>query len=51
MEDLKLYLINLSTMIISFTEVDMLLKFMLLVSSIGYTLNKWYNLRKNGKNK
>lgn len=49
MEDLKLYLLNAFAMIISFTEVDMFLKLMLLVVSIGYTVNKWYNLRnKNG---
>jgi hypothetical protein len=49
MEDLKLYLLNAFAMIISFTEVDMFLKLLLLVVSIGYTVNKWYNLRnKNG---
>ena len=49
MEDLKLYLLNAFAMIISFTEVDMFLKLMLLIVSIGYTVNKWYNLRnKNG---
>lgn len=49
MEDLKLYLLNAFAMIISFTEIDMFLKLLLLVVSIGYTVNKWYNLRnKNG---
>ena len=49
MEDLKLYLLNAFAMIISFTEVDMFLKLLLLIVSIGYTVNKWYNLRnKNG---
>lgn len=46
MEDLKLYLLNASAMIISFTDVDMFLKLLLLIVSIGYTANKWYNLRK-----
>lgn len=49
MEDLKLYLLNASAMIISFTEVDMILKLILLVVSIGYTVNKWYELRKKNK--
>jgi len=49
MEDLKLYFLNAFAMIISFTEVDMFLKLILLVVSIGYTINKWHNLRnKNG---
>lgn len=49
MEDLKLYLLNASAMIISFTDVDMVLKLILLVVSIGYTVNKWHELRKKNK--
>mgnify|MGYP000209298797 CR=1 FL=1 len=49
MEDLKLYLLNSFALVVSFTEIDMFLKFLLLIVSIGYTVNKWYNLRnKNG---
>lgn len=49
MEDLKLYLLNSFALVVSFTEIDVFLKFFLLIVSIGYTLNKWYNLRnKNG---
>ena len=49
MEDLKLYLLNSFAFVVSFTEIDMFLKFLLLIVSIGYTVNKWYNLRnKNG---
>ena len=51
MEDLKLYFLNAFAMIISFTEVDMFLKLLLLVVSIGYTVNKWYNLRKKNDDK
>ena len=51
MEDLKLYFLNAFAMIISFTEVDMFLKLILLVVSIGYTVNKWHNLRKKNENK
>ena len=49
MEDLKLYLLNSFALLVSFTEIDMFLKLLLLIVSIGYTINKWYNLRnKNG---
>lgn len=49
MEDLKLYLLNSFALVVSFTEIDMILKLLLLIVSIGYTVNKWYNLRnKNG---
>ena len=49
MEDLKLYLLNSFALVVSFTEIDMVLKLLLLIVSIGYTVNKWYNLRnKNG---
>lgn len=49
MEDLKLYLLNSFALVVSFTEIDMFLKLLLLIVSIGYTVNKWYNLRnKNG---
>ena len=49
MEDLKLYLLNSFALLVSLTEIDMFLKLLLLIVSIGYTINKWYNLRnKNG---
>jgi len=53
MTDLKLYLLNVSTLAISFTQVDMILKILLLLVSIGYTIHKWILLRKksNEKNK
>jgi hypothetical protein len=51
MEDLKLYLLNSFALVVSFTEIDMFLKLMLLIVSIGYTINKWHNLRKKNENK
>ena len=49
MTDLKMYLLSVSTLAISLTQVDMALKIMLLLVSIGYTLHKW-NLLRGRKN-
>jgi len=49
--DLKLGIINLSTLSISMSHVDMVLKITLLVITIFYTLNKWWIEHKNRKNK
>jgi len=49
--DLKLGIINLSTLAISMSHVDMILKITLLVITIFYTLNKWWIEHKNHKNK
>jgi len=48
--DLKIYLLNLSTLAISMSQVDTILKLTLLAVSIGYTIHKWWLLTKN-KNK
>ena len=48
--DLKIYLLNLSTLAISMSQIDMILKLTLLSVSIGYTAHKWWLLTKN-KNK
>lgn len=42
--DLKMYLLNGSTMIISLTKIEPALKIILLLLSIGYTINRWYAL-------
>ena len=43
----KVYALNLSAMTISVVDgIELTLKLMLLVVSIGYTLQKWYQLRK-----
>jgi len=50
--DYKTLLINLGTFLFSMTNVDVVLKVVLLTVTIGYTLNKWYLLNKNnGKKK
>ena len=45
MSDIKLYLLNASTFAISFTDLDMTLKLLLLLVSIVYTINKWWVLQ------
>ncbi len=52
--DVKLYLINLATMLISITDIEAILKILLLIVTIGYTAYKWYFIvdkNKNEKNK
>jgi hypothetical protein len=47
LKDFKIYALNGSSLMISFTNVDAVLKILLLSVSIGYTLNKWYLMNKN----
>ena len=47
--DIKLYALNLSTMAISMTQIDDILKMILLLITIGYTLHKWIHLKKKPK--
>ena len=42
--DLKIYCLNLTTLGITFTHIDIFLKVILVAISIGYTLHKWYLL-------
>jgi hypothetical protein len=43
----KVYALNLSAMTISAVDgIELTLKLLLLVVSIGYTLQKWHQLRK-----
>lgn len=44
--DLKIGLLNGSAFLISFTGIEWLLKIILLLVSIGYTIYKWYGLHK-----
>jgi len=47
--DLKVLLLNATTLGISITQVEIALKVVLLVVSIGYTLQRWYYMnKKNG---
>jgi hypothetical protein len=49
--DIKLAAINLAALVISFTEIEVILKICLLTVSIGYTITKWKEIYKNEKNK
>lgn len=51
MGDIKMYLLNISTLAISFSQIDMILKITLLILSVGYTAQRWYLLNKESKNK
>jgi hypothetical protein len=44
--DYKTLLINLGTFLFSMTNVDIFLKIILLITTIGYTLHKWYLMNK-----
>jgi len=47
--DIKVILFNASTFVISFSQLESTLKIMLLLASIGYTVQKWYYMnKKNG---
>lgn len=48
--ELKLWLINLSVLTISFTQLENALKIVLLLVSIGFSIDKWITLRKKKKN-
>ena len=50
LNDLKIYGLNISSLAISLTDIDMVLKLTLLIVTIGYTINKWY-LMNNKKDK
>lgn len=49
LQDLKIYTLNGFSLIMSFTEIEMILKISLLIISIGYTLQKWYEIHRNNK--
>ena len=53
LQQLKLYFINGSTLgVTTFTNIEMGLKIVLLLVTIGYTISKWIDLKKekHGKN-
>lgn len=41
-EDIKIYMLNTSVLAVSFTDLEMLLKVMLLTATIVYTVQKIY---------
>lgn len=52
-DDVKVLFLNAMTFLLSFAEIEVVLKIVLLLLSIGYTLYKWIVLyqAKNGKKK
>jgi len=44
--DLKLFLMNASTLALSFSNLEETLKILLLLASIGYTAQRWYLMNK-----
>jgi len=48
-QDLKLYVINLAAMAITMTNIEVYLKILLLLVTIGYTLSKWAGLKEEEK--
>jgi len=46
LNDIKLYIFNASAFAVSLSNIDVALKLTLLAVSIGYTVQKWYNLNK-----
>ena len=51
MSDIKLYAINTITLAMSFSQLDTVLKILLLTASIGYTIQRWYLLDKERREK
>jgi hypothetical protein len=48
LSELRLYLINAGTLgVTTFTQIEMTLKIFLLLVTIGYTITKWTDLKKN----
>ncbi len=47
--DYKTLLINIGTFGISMTNIDIALKIILVLVTIGYTVQKWYLLNKDKK--
>jgi len=47
--DLKVLTFNAATMALSFSELEEVLKILLLLASIGYTMQKWWIINKKRK--
>ena len=52
MGDIKLYALNgMALGVTTFTKLEMSLKIILLLITIGYTMDKWIKAIRNGQNK
>lgn len=49
MQQIKIYALNTFSLTISFTEIETILKIILLLVSIGYTISKWHETHKRNK--
>ena len=47
--ELKLWMINMTVITVTFTQIENALKLILLLVSIGYTIDRWIDKRKNKK--
>ncbi len=47
--DIKLYALNVTSLFISMTAIEPALKIILLVASIGYTIQRWWMMNKTNK--
>jgi hypothetical protein len=48
-QDYKTLFINMGSLGLSLTDIDIILKIALLLITIGYTLQKWYLMNKKKK--
>jgi hypothetical protein len=48
-QDLKLIALNGATLTLSMTEMETILKIILLLVSIGFTVARWYEIHKRNK--
>jgi hypothetical protein len=46
-QDLKIYALNAVSLAVSFTNIELILRILLISISIGYTIAKWYKLNDN----
>lgn len=43
-QDLKIYALNVFSLAVSFTNIELILRITLVTISIGYTIAKWYKM-------
>ena len=48
-QDIKLMAFNGATLTLSMTEMETILKIILLLVSIGFTIERWYEVHKRNK--
>lgn len=48
-QDIKVYAFNSAALGLSVSDIELALKIILLLASIGYTLQRWWVLRKEQK--